>query len=87
MNIAVDLNKNDQMLILFKLEQPLQSFIITGDTEILFCSSQETLKEILTQANLRNGKIPLMPYIRNSIDLGYKIEPDINLDDDRENKV
>lgn len=42
---------------------------------ITYCIKEETLKEILTQENIRNGTIPLLAHIRASVDLGYKLEP------------
>lgn len=46
----------------------------------MFCSREETLREILTQDGIRNGLIPLLQHIRASIDLGYKVEPLICID-------
>lgn len=46
----------------------------------MFCNSDETLKELLTQEGIRNGSINLMQHIRASIDLGYKVDPLINVE-------
>lgn len=46
---------------------------------MLFCNREETLRELLTQEGIRNGSINLMQHIRASIDLGYKVDPYIDL--------
>lgn len=74
--LAKDLAKQKQILILQNLDENLQSFI-SSDT-IYFYSKESTLKEILTQEGIRKGTINLMQHIRASIDLGYKVEPLIN---------
>lgn len=61
------------MLVLLNLDTNLQSYIASEN--VLFCSKDETLKEIITQECIRSGSISLMAHIRASIDLGYKVEP------------
>lgn len=61
------------MLVLQNLDTNLQSYI--SSENVLFCSKEETLKEIITQESIRSGSISLMAHIRASIDLGYKVEP------------
>lgn len=79
-NLAEDLNKNKQRLILQNLDPSLQKFIHTSSNDLLFCNKEEKLREILTQEGILNGKIPLMQHIRASIDLGYRVEPLIKVD-------
>lgn len=78
-NLAGDLNKMKQRLILQNLDPSLQKFIHTSN-DLIFCNKEETLREILTQEGILNGKIPLMQHIRASIDLGYKVEPLIKVE-------
>lgn len=73
--IAADLGQNNQILILEHLDAHLQKFIDVSEHEIMFCSREETLREVLTQQGIMNGMIPLMQHIRASIDLGYRVEP------------
>lgn len=78
-SLAGDLNKMKQRLILQNLDPSLQKFIHTSN-DLIFCNKEETLREILTQEGILNGKIPLMQHIRASIDLGYKVEPLIKVE-------
>ncbi|XP_059610038.1 sodium-independent sulfate anion transporter-like [Phlebotomus argentipes] len=79
-NIAGDVNKHKQLLILQNLEVSLQKYIDMKH-DIIFCNKDSKLQEILTQEGIRNGTIPLMQHIRASIDLGYKVDPLIKVDD------
>lgn len=79
--LAADLAKQKQILVLQNLDQKLQSFIASD--HIQFCSREATLKELLTQEAIRNGKINLQQHIRASIDLGYKVEPLISVETDK----
>ncbi|KAJ6637083.1 Sodium-independent sulfate anion transporter [Pseudolycoriella hygida] len=72
-DLAEELHKQRQVLVLQNLDTNLQSFIASEN--VLFCSKEETLKEIITQECIRSGSISLMAHIRASIDLGYKVEP------------
>lgn len=49
--------------------------------DVLFCNKERTLKEFLIQENLKNGTIPLMQHIRDSIELGYKVDPIVLIED------
>lgn len=71
--LASDLKKHNQVLVLKSLDTNLQSYIVSEN--VLFCSRQDTLKEIITQECIRSGSISLMAHIRASIDLGYRVEP------------
>lgn len=48
--------------------------------DVLFCSEKTTLREFLIQESLKHGAIPLMQHIRDSIELGYKVDPIVKLD-------
>lgn len=61
------------MLVLQNMDTNLQSYIASEN--VMFCSREETLREIITQECIRSGSISLMAHIRASIDLGYKVEP------------
>lgn len=76
--LAADLFKQKQVLILNDLDLSLHHFI--SSNHVLFCNKEETLKELLTQEGIRNGSINLMQHIRASIDLGYKVDPLINVE-------
>lgn len=76
--IADDLHKKKQVLILQNLDLDLHHFI--SSEHVMFCNSDETLRELLTQEGIRNGSINLMQHIRASIDLGYKVDPLINVE-------
>lgn len=76
--LAADLYKQKQVLILNDLDLSLHHFI--SSNHVLFCNKEETLKELLTQEGIRNGSINLMQHIRASIDLGYKVDPLINVE-------
>lgn len=82
-NIAADVNKHKQLLILQNLEVSLQKYIDTN-YDIIFCNKDSKLQEILTQEGIRNGTIPLMQHIRASIDLGYKVDPLITVDESQQ---
>lgn len=75
--LATDLGKQRQVLILHNLDHSLQSFIASEN--VIFSHKESTLKEILTQESIRNGRINLMQHIRASIDLGYRVEPLISV--------
>lgn len=77
--MAEDLHKKKQVLILQNLDLGLHHFI--SSNHVLFCNREETLRELLTQEGIRNGSINLMQHIRASIDLGYKVEPLIHVND------
>lgn len=81
--LAKDLHDHKQKLVLKNLDTNLQSYISSDN--VMFCSKEETLKEIITQENIRNGSICLMAHIRASIDLGYKVEPLVGSDEENEN--
>lgn len=66
-------NGQIQLLILFKMNSNLQKFVDI-EHNLIFCESEEKLKEILLQEQLKNGYIALKDHIRASIDLGYKID-------------
>lgn len=76
--LAADLHKQKQVLILNNLDLSLHHFICSQ--HVLFCNKDETLRELLTQEGIRNGSINLMQHIRASIDLGYKVDPLINVE-------
>ncbi|XP_055699169.1 sodium-independent sulfate anion transporter-like isoform X2 [Phlebotomus papatasi] len=82
-NIAADVNNHKQLLILQNLEVSLQKYIDTN-YDIIFCNKDSKLQEILTQEGIRNGTIPLMQHIRASIDLGYKVDPLITVDESQQ---
>ncbi|XP_039494454.1 sodium-independent sulfate anion transporter [Drosophila santomea] len=63
------------LLILFRFPEHLQRLIDHTDN-LVFCESENKVKEFLTQESLRNGYINLKEHIRASIDLGYKIDID-----------
>ncbi|XP_075144822.1 sodium-independent sulfate anion transporter [Haematobia irritans] len=63
----------DALLILYRMEVSLQKMIDNVDN-LVYCESQEKLREYLTQESLRNGFINLKEHIRASIDLGYKLD-------------
>lgn len=63
----------EALLILYRMEIPLQKMIDNVDN-LVFCETEEKIKEFLTQESLRNGFINLKEHIRASIDLGYKID-------------
>lgn len=63
----------EALLILYRMEVSLQKMIDNVDN-IVYCETEEKLKEFLTQEALRNGFINLKEHIRASIDLGYKID-------------
>ncbi|EDW42016.1 sodium-independent sulfate anion transporter [Drosophila sechellia] len=63
------------LLILFRFPEHLQRLIDNTDN-LVFCESENKVKEFLTQESLRNGYINLKEHIRASIDLGYKIDID-----------
>lgn len=67
------MKKHRQVLVLQNLDTNLQSYIASEN--VIFCSKEDTLKEIVTQECIRSGSISLMAHIRASIDLGYKVEP------------
>lgn len=67
------------MLVLLNLDTNLQSYIASEN--VMFCTREETLKEIITQECIRSGSISLMAHIRASIDLGYKVDPLIDSTD------
>ncbi|XP_037912641.1 sodium-independent sulfate anion transporter-like [Hermetia illucens] len=69
----LDEGTRGQALILYQLSLPFQKLIDTGNN-ILFCETEETLREFLTQEGLRNGIISLKDHVRASIDLGYKVD-------------
>ncbi|KAG4067313.1 hypothetical protein HA402_000304 [Bradysia odoriphaga] len=72
-SLAKDLKEHRQVLVLQNLDTKLQSYI--SSENVIFCSKEETLKEIITQESIRSGSISLMAHIRASIDLGYKVDP------------
>lgn len=76
--LADDLNKKKQVLILQNLDLSLHHYI--SSNHVLFCNKEETFRELLTQEGIRNGSINLMQHIRASIDLGYKVDPLINVE-------
>uniref|UniRef100_A0A1A9Z4X3 SLC26A/SulP transporter domain-containing protein n=1 Tax=Glossina pallidipes TaxID=7398 RepID=A0A1A9Z4X3_GLOPL len=63
----------DTLLILYRMQVHLQKLIDNAEN-LVFCESEEKIREFLTQESLRNGFINLKEHIRASIDLGYKIE-------------
>ncbi|KAH8236814.1 hypothetical protein KR026_011455 [Drosophila bipectinata] len=63
------------LLILYRIPEHLQRLIDHTDN-LVFCESENKVKEFLTQESLRNGYINLQEHIRASIDLGYKIDID-----------
>ncbi|KAL9888311.1 sodium-independent sulfate anion transporter isoform 1-T2 [Glossina fuscipes fuscipes] len=63
----------DTLLILYRMQVHLQK-LIDNAGNLVFCDSEEKIREFLTQESLRNGFINLKEHIRASIDLGYKIE-------------
>ncbi|EDW38604.1 GL12698 [Drosophila persimilis] len=63
------------LLILYRFQEPLQRLIDHTDN-LVFCESEDKVREFLTQESLRNGYINLKEHIRASIDLGYKIDID-----------
>ncbi|XP_017083546.1 sodium-independent sulfate anion transporter [Drosophila eugracilis] len=63
------------LLILFRFPEHLQRLVDHTDN-LVFCESENKVKEFLTQESLRNGYINLKEHIRASIDLGYKIDID-----------
>ncbi len=60
----------------FKLQKSID---ISHD--VLFCNEKTTLREFLIQESLKHGTIPLMQHIRDSIELGYKVDPIVKLDE------
>ncbi|XP_055386116.1 sodium-independent sulfate anion transporter-like [Condylostylus longicornis] len=72
--LAVELEDENrsQALVLFKLNVKFQK-LIDNLNNLVFCETEEKLKEILTQESLRNGFISLKDHVRASIDLGYKL--------------
>lgn len=79
--LAEDLHNKKQVLILQNLDLNLHHFI--SSNHVLFCNREETLRELLTQEGIRNGSINLMQHIRASIDLGYKVDPLICINEKR----
>lgn len=63
----------EALLILYRMEVALQKIIDNADN-LVYCETEETIREFLTQESLRNGFINLKEHIRASIDLGYKID-------------
>ena len=63
----------EALLILYRMEVSLQKMIDNVDN-LVYCETEEKIKEFLTQESLRNGYINLKEHIRASIDLGYKID-------------
>lgn len=79
--LAEDLHKKKQVLILQNLDLNLHHFISLN--HVMFCSREDTLRELLTQEGIRNGSINLMQHIRASIDLGYKVDPLIHINNEK----
>lgn len=63
----------EALLILYRMEVALQKIIDNVDN-LVYCETEEKIREFLTQESLRNGFINLKEHIRASIDLGYKID-------------
>lgn len=63
----------EALLILYRMEVSLQRMIDNVDN-LVYCETEEKIREFLTQEALRNGFINLKEHIRASIDLGYKID-------------
>ncbi|KNC32051.1 hypothetical protein FF38_04835, partial [Lucilia cuprina] len=63
----------EALLILYRMEVSLQRLIDNVDN-LVYCETEEKIREFLTQESLRNGFINLKEHIRASIDLGYKID-------------
>ncbi|XP_022209395.2 sodium-independent sulfate anion transporter [Drosophila obscura] len=63
------------LLILYRFQEPLKR-LIDHTENLVFCETEDRVREFLTQESLRNGYINLKEHIRASIDLGYKIDID-----------
>lgn len=72
--LSDDLNQNGNncLLILYRMQVNLQRLIDRTES-LVFCESEEKIREFLTQESLRNGHINLKEHIRASIDLLNKI--------------
>ncbi|BFF90347.1 sodium-independent sulfate anion transporter [Drosophila madeirensis] len=63
------------LLILYRFPEHLKR-LIDHTENLVFCETEDKVREFLTQESLRNGYINLKEHIRASIDLGYKIDID-----------